>query len=58
MSEPTIVINDQILTLGQAMAVRVAIVNFHDALGEDEHGEKMSAAYRERLSEVLKIISC
>lgn len=60
--EPTITINQQMLTKGQAMAVRVAITNMHaemadqTALGDDEHGRAMVKAYRERLDEVLKII--
>lgn len=60
--EPTITINGQMLTKGQAMAVRVAITNFHDdmhkadTLGKDEHGLAMTKAYRERLTEVITII--
>lgn len=63
MSEPNIIINGQILTVAQAMAVRVAITNFHaetadmHALGNDEHGMKMCTAYHLRLSEVVKLIA-
>lgn len=62
MSEPTIIINGQELSSGQAMAVRVAITNFYGemddmhALGKDEHGVAMATAYHARLEEVLKII--
>lgn len=62
MEESVITINGQTLTPPQAMAVRVAITNFHAetgdprALGDDEHGIKMCAVYHLRLDEVLKII--
>lgn len=57
--EPTITINGHILTSAQVMAVRAAISSFYtemgepDALGDDEHGRAMAAAYRARLMEVL-----
>jgi len=59
MKEPEITINGERLTDSQAMAVRVAITNFHaetadkHALGTDEHGMKMCTLYHLRLSEVL-----
>lgn len=62
MSEPNIIINGQALTEAQAMAVRVAITNFHaetadmHALGTDQHGIEMCTAYHLRLSEVVKLI--
>ena len=62
MSEPTITINGHVLTVGQAMAVRVAITDFYEAmsskfaLGDDDHGLKMTEAYRLRIREVLKMI--
>jgi hypothetical protein len=62
MSEPTIIIGDKMLHEGQAMAVRVALNNFlidlqdEDGLGDDEHGRAMTAAYRNRIIEVLRLI--
>ena len=60
MTEPTITINGVTLSQGQAMTVRVALSAFamdlRDGLGDDEHGKAMTAAYRARLSEILKII--
>jgi len=58
--EPSIIINDHTLTHGQVMTVRVALAGFYfdlsdpDALGDDEHGRAMTAAYRQRLSEIFK----
>jgi hypothetical protein len=60
--EPVITVNGQPLTIGQAMAVRVAVTDFHgqmqdpDALGTDEHGWRMVEAYKTRLDEVLKLM--
>ncbi len=57
--EPTITINGRPLTPSEAMAVRVAISSYHGemadptALGDDEHGRAMVAAYRRNLSAVL-----
>lgn len=61
MTEPHIIINGIELTEAQAMAVRVAVSSFYtemgapDALGEDEHGRAMAAAYRLRLAEVYRL---
>lgn len=61
MTEPVITINGRLLTEAQAMAVRVAITTFHaemsvpGVLGQDEHGQRISEAYRDRLTEVLMI---
>lgn len=61
MTEPIITINGRRLTDAQAAAVRVAITSFHAdmatpmALGSDEHGIRMTEAYRDRLTEVLEI---
>jgi hypothetical protein len=60
--EPHITINGRELTTGQALAVRVAITSFHaemsesNALGDDEHGRFMTEHYRDRLSEVLRLV--
>lgn len=59
MPEPFIQIGSHVLSDGQAMAVRVAISNFHMEVSDPEFAADLgpiSAAYRERLSEVLKAI--
>ena len=63
MTEPVITINGRPLIEAQAMAVRVAILAYHQemadplALGDDEHGKRMTEAYRDRLGEVLSIMA-
>jgi len=60
--EPKIIINGIELTDGQSMTVRAGIESFSsylsddDVLGRDEHGRLMVAAYRDRLSEVSRIL--
>jgi hypothetical protein len=60
--EPIITINGHTLTSAQAMAVRVAVTNFHaetadvHALGNDQHGMKMCTAYHLRLCEIIFIL--
>jgi len=62
MSEADIVINGTPLHRSQAMAVRVALTSYHDEmsnpdfLGPDEMGRQMTAAYRARIGEVLKLL--
>lgn len=62
MSEADIIINETPLSVGQAMSLRVAATNFFeqmadpDALGDDEHGRRMTELYRLRLGEVLKLL--
>lgn len=63
MTEAEITIEGVRLSFGQSMALRVAASNFlttlsHDpeALGSDEHGRHMAKNYRERLSEILKLM--
>lgn len=61
--EPDITINGTPLSQGQAMTVRVACGDFYMglnspvALGDDEHGHRMRKAYRERLKEVLQLMT-
>lgn len=61
--EPTITINGTTLSLGQSMAVRVAVTVYlmemsaPGALGDDHHGEAMARAYHERLLEVLRLMA-
>lgn len=63
MTEPTIVIQGALLTVGQAMTVRVALNNFlidlneADALGDDEHGRAMTLAYKARIVELFQLMS-
>ena len=62
MDEPRVVINGYVLNNAQAMAVRVAVERFmldvlHDAaLGEDDMGRSITAGYRDRLREVIKLM--
>ncbi len=60
MAEPYIQIGDHVLTHAQAMAVRVAITNFHMEVSEDDEIRAglgpIADGYRDRLSEVLTII--
>jgi hypothetical protein len=61
--EPTIVINGRTLTYSEAMAVRVAVTEFHtemgkdDALGDDESGRSMAAGYRRNLDNTLRFMN-
>lgn len=60
--EPAITINGVSLSVGQSMAVRVAVSAFHadmcgdTPLGDDGHGRAMQRHYRERLDEVIEIM--
>lgn len=62
-SEPEITINGIALTPSQSMAVRVGVTNFHfemmepGVLGDDEVGQGIQNGYRDRLTEVLRIMS-
>ena len=59
MSEPYIQIGDQVLTEAQAIAVRVAITNFHAETADEDLREQLGPiadAYHARLGEVLTII--
>jgi hypothetical protein len=62
-SEPQIDINGVRLSVGQAMALRVACTAYldemasnPDALGPDEHGRRMTSLYADRLREVVQIM--
>lgn len=59
--EPNIVINGKLLTVGQAMTVRVAIGSFlmslEEGLGDDEHGKAMTEAYRTRIREICGLMA-
>jgi hypothetical protein len=61
--EPAIIVNGTLLGEGQAMTVRVACNAFlielteADALSGDKHGRHMRNAYRERLREVLRLMT-
>ena len=61
MTEPRITIDGIVLTTGQAMTVRVALASFTldvkvGRLGSDEHGVAVTAAYKARLEEILKLL--
>lgn len=61
--EPKITINGVELNQAQSMTVRVAIGAYfmemqdENFLGDDEHGKRMTKAYRDRSREIIKIIS-
>lgn len=62
-SEPQIDINGMRLSVGQAMALRVActayldeMANDPDALGADEHGRRMTLLYATRLRDVVRLM--
>lgn len=61
--EPTIIINGQTLTQGEAMTVRVALcafisdMNKPNALGDDETGKAIAAGYVRNGQSVFKIMS-
>src|SRR4051812_33049085 len=62
--EPMIIINGAPLSTAQAMTIRVALQSFlseiaadPDALGDDEHGRAMRAAYLNRGHEINQIMS-
>lgn len=57
--EPTITVNGSLLTVGQAMTVRVALGAFAldlrtDGLGDDQHGTDITRAYLVRIKEVMQ----
>jgi hypothetical protein len=62
IDEAEIIINGTKLNVGQSMTLRVAVSSMlaemqnPDALGDDGHGRTMTAAYRERLSELAVMI--
>jgi hypothetical protein len=59
MSEPNIIIGYQPLTQAQAMAVRVAITNFHAETGTAESRNDLGPiadGYHARLGEVLILL--
>lgn len=61
-NEPEITINGVTLSVGQAMTLRVAATNMltemsePDALGDDDMGRRMAAAYADRLREIITIM--
>lgn len=58
--EPRIQIGDYVLTEGQAMALRVAVTDFHSQTGDAEFRQELgcdlAAAYHARLGEILTIM--
>jgi hypothetical protein len=59
MDEPIITVNRQLLTEGEAMAVRVALNSLisqmkePNALGDDDHGKAMAEGYVRLADSVL-----
>lgn len=61
LGEALIIVNGHKLTIGQSMTMRVALENFSidlqfKGLGKDEHGQKMTDAYKARIREIRKIL--
>jgi hypothetical protein len=57
-NEAFITVNGHALTKSQSMTVRVALSSFFGILiGDDEHGKRMEAAYRARLTEIFALMS-
>lgn len=62
MSEPDITINGVALSVGQAMALRVAASNFlmelgdSESLGPDSLGRELLDGYKARLREILSLM--
>jgi hypothetical protein len=59
--EPQITINGTTLTVGQSIAVRVAISSFilemkNNGLGDYQHGEEMAKLYLARAGEVQEMM--
>ena len=59
--EPIVIINGTALTEAQAITVRAAIENFdsdlkENDLGDDAHGVEMTKLYRDRISEIRRLI--
>lgn len=56
--EADITINGEPLTIGQAMTIRVALEVFatdiSEGLGDDEHGKRMTQAYKESIIGIRK----
>jgi hypothetical protein len=61
IGEPKIQIGDHVLTEAQTMALRVAATTFHMKVSDEEYrqelGEALADAYRNRLGEILTIMS-
>lgn len=60
--EPRITINGTPLTEAQAMTLRVAAGSFaldlrENGLGDDEHGQQMTALYLARLHEIFGVMA-
>lgn len=63
MSEAAISINGHTLTEGEAMTVRVALTDFMftladpNRLGDDEHGRRMTAGYRDCARTIIRLMA-
>ena len=56
MDEPAIVINGTCLTDAQAMAVRVAVTQFHMETATNNELGEIGVLYHARLAEILKLM--
>ncbi len=61
--EPVIVVDGRVLSVGEAMTVRVALSSFasslrEDGLGDDEHGRKMTSLYLESVASINAKMEC
>jgi hypothetical protein len=59
--EAKVIINGRLLTDAQSMTLRVAIEDFaqslvNEGLGDDEHGQRMKAAYLDRIAEIRETL--
>ena len=59
--EPRITVNGHVLTVAQAVTMRVALEGFamsldSEGLGDDPHGVEMSRAYLERIAEIRQVM--
>jgi hypothetical protein len=58
----SVIVNGQVLTDAESECLRAAVTAFHsemsedDALGTDEHGRRMTLAYRGAMERILALI--
>jgi hypothetical protein len=59
--EPAVTINGHVLSIGEAMTLRVAVTGFHNemmtqGLGDDEHGKRMAWAYARNCESMFRMM--
>lgn len=63
MDEAIITVNGHELRVGEAMTIRVALTDFlfelsdPNALGDDAHGRRMTAGYRDCAKSILRLMT-